>query len=60
MNEKKVEVEYIKALTSKKRHGRKKCRRCSTAKGLIRKYDIFLCRRCFRELGENIGFRKYR
>ncbi len=26
--------------------------------GLIRKYGLMLCRRCFRELGEEIGFMK--
>jgi len=56
----KIEIEYKKALTSKRRQGKRKCKRCSTAKGLIRKYGIYLCRRCFRELGENMGFEKLR
>ncbi|MEM4296645.1 MAG: 30S ribosomal protein S14 [Candidatus Anstonellales archaeon] len=60
MEEKKIEIEHLKALTSKKRKGIRKCKRCSTAKGLIRKYGIYLCRRCFRELGESMGFRKLR
>jgi small subunit ribosomal protein S29e len=28
--------------------------------GLIRKYHMMLCRRCFRENANAIGFRKYR
>ena len=39
--------------------GKRKCRICGTARGLIRKYDLYICRRCFREAGEKIGFRKY-
>ncbi|VVB65429.1 30S ribosomal protein S14 type Z [Candidatus Gugararchaeum adminiculabundum] len=37
----------------------RKCRFCGTARGLIRKYKLQICRRCFREVGEKIGFRKY-
>lgn len=37
----------------------RKCRFCGNARGLIRKYDLRMCRRCFREVGEQIGFRKY-
>lgn len=39
--------------------GTRKCKICATARGLIRKYDLYVCRRCFREVGEKIGFRKY-
>ena len=39
--------------------GGRKCRLCGTARGLIRKYGLYICRRCFREVGENIGFRKF-
>ncbi|MEK6982554.1 MAG: 30S ribosomal protein S14 [Candidatus Micrarchaeota archaeon] len=35
------------------------CRSCGNARGLIRKYDLRLCRRCFREIGPSIGFKKY-
>ena len=38
----------------------KKCKRCgSTGRGFIQKYDMNLCRRCFREIAKNIGFTKY-
>ena len=33
-------------------------RRCGNNKGLIRKYDLNLCRRCFRERAVEIGFKK--
>lgn len=35
------------------------CRNCGNARGLIRKYGLYVCRRCFREVGERLGFRKY-
>jgi len=39
--------------------GTRVCRNCGTARGLIRKYGLNICRRCFREIGEALGFRKY-
>ncbi|RME79530.1 MAG: 30S ribosomal protein S14 [Methanobacteriota archaeon] len=54
------EVKRLKSLSSKKGKGNRKCSRCGTVKGLIRKYDLNLCRRCFREVGEAIGFWKER
>jgi len=39
--------------------GKRKCKICGTSRGLIRKYSLYVCRRCFREIGESIGFRKY-
>lgn len=39
--------------------GTRLCRNCGTARGLIRKYGLFICRRCFREMAESIGFRKF-
>ena len=40
--------------------GSRKCRICNTHSGLIRKYGLDLCRRCFRERAEQIGFKKVR
>lgn len=34
------------------------CRVCHTTRGLIRKYHLFMCRRCFRERATDIGFVK--
>jgi len=44
-----------------KRFGRgaNACRRCGRRRGLIRRYGIYLCRQCFREIARDIGFKKY-
>ena len=33
---------------------------CNNTHGIIRKYGLDLCRRCFREYANDIGFVKYR
>ena len=33
---------------------------CFTKHGLIRKYGLYMCRRCFREYASDIGFKKVR
>jgi small subunit ribosomal protein S14 len=38
----------------------RKCRICGTARGLIRSYSLYVCRRCFREIAPDIGFDKFR
>ncbi len=38
--------------------GSRKCKRCETHRGLIRRADLMICRRCFREVGEKLGFKK--
>lgn len=40
--------------------GSRRCRVCSNQGGLIRKYDMNICRQCFREYAAAIGFAKYR
>jgi len=40
--------------------GARRCRVCNGKRGLIRKYGIDMCRRCFREYANDIGFQKYR
>jgi small subunit ribosomal protein S14 len=35
------------------------CRRCGRAQGLVGKYDVWLCRQCFREIARDMGFKKY-
>jgi small subunit ribosomal protein S14 len=35
------------------------CTICQTNKGLIHKYNLNICRRCFREVAPRIGFNKY-
>jgi small subunit ribosomal protein S14 len=39
---------------------RHECRRCERKQGLVGKYDIYLCRQCFREVARDMGFKKYR
>ena len=36
-----------------------KCERCGTPIAHISKYGISLCRKCFREIAVELGFRKY-
>lgn len=38
---------------------KKKCKRCGTVRAHIQKYDLHLCRRCFREIAKDLGFKKY-
>lgn len=57
---KKRKVFAEKKMASKfKGKGNRVCRFCGNARGLIRKYNLNTCRRCFREKSEAIGFRKY-
>ena len=53
---------YLKHNAPKKRStgaALKKCKRCGNARAHIQKYNIHLCRRCFREHAKEIGFKKY-
>ncbi|XP_076329780.1 small ribosomal subunit protein uS14-like [Tachypleus tridentatus] len=38
--------------------GSRYCRVCSNTHGLIRKYGLSICRRCFRQYANDIGFKK--
>ena len=35
-----------------------RCQRCGTMKGVIRKYGLYICRRCIREIHDILGFKK--
>jgi len=37
----------------------KECRRCGRTSAHISKYDLKLCRQCFREIALKLGFKKY-
>ena len=50
MRNKKIKRKYGK--------GSKKCVRCGSMDGIVRKYKLYYCRRCFREVAKAIGFRK--
>ncbi|PSP54820.1 30S ribosomal protein S14 [Halobacteriales archaeon QS_1_67_19] len=45
---------------SKRTDQLEECQRCGRKQGLVGKYDIWLCRQCFREVARSMGFRKYR
>jgi len=38
---------------------KRKCRVCGTRQAVIRKYGLIICRRCFKDVAEKIGFKKY-
>ena len=40
--------------------GSRHCSRCGSYGGIIRRYGINVCRQCFREVAEEMGFKKYR
>ena len=35
------------------------CRRCGRHRGLIRSYNLMLCRQCFKEEARKLGFHKF-
>jgi small subunit ribosomal protein S14 len=35
------------------------CRRCGRKQAIVRKYGIYVCRQCFREIARDMGFEKY-
>ncbi len=37
----------------------RQCQRCGRKQGLVGKYEIWLCRQCFREVSRSMGFKKY-
>jgi len=38
---------------------KRRCRVCGTRQAVIRKYGLMVCRRCFKEIAEKIGFKKF-
>ncbi|HJT09341.1 MAG TPA: 30S ribosomal protein S14 [Candidatus Nitrosotalea sp.] len=50
--------------TGRKEHkfgkGSRWCKRCGDYNAVIQKYDLILCRRCFREVANSLGFNKFR
>ena len=39
--------------------GSRPCRRCGSYGAIVRSYGLILCRQCFREVAEKLGFKKY-
>lgn len=35
------------------------CKFCGTRKGMVRKYGLMICRRCFKDNAPAMGFKKY-
>ena len=35
------------------------CRRCGNDKGMVRKYNLDICRRCFKDIALGLGFQKF-
>ena len=43
----------------KRTSGVRECKICGTRKGMIRKYSLGICRRCFKDRAEDLGWEKY-
>ena len=39
--------------------GIRQCKICGSRKGMIRKYKIGICRRCFKERAKDLGWEKF-
>lgn len=39
--------------------GVRECKICGTRKGMVRKYKIGICRRCFKDRAKDLGWEKY-
>ncbi|PIU59330.1 30S ribosomal protein S14 [Candidatus Bathyarchaeota archaeon CG07_land_8_20_14_0_80_47_9] len=44
-----------------RKHGKgvRPCSRCGSYGPVIRRYNLYLCRQCFREVATKLGFKKY-
>lgn len=38
--------------------GANECRICGRKQGIVRRYNIYFCRQCFREWASKMGFKK--
>lgn len=54
MNEAKAKMK-----AEQKKRPKQYCKNCHNNKGLIQKYGIYLCRRCFKEFAPMMGFKKF-
>ena len=57
-----VKEKFLKHCKPKKRTtgiATKKCERCGRFGAHLNQYNLNLCRQCFREIAEEIGFKKY-
>ncbi|MFQ5406556.1 MAG: 30S ribosomal protein S14 [Candidatus Micrarchaeia archaeon] len=49
----------LKPETKYKSRGNRKCKVCGNVRGLIRAFELYICRKCFREHAKELGFTKY-
>lgn len=49
-----------KAIKRKIGKGSRRCERCGSMSGIIRRYNLYYCRKCFREIAKDLGFKKLR
>lgn len=44
-----------------RKHGKgmRPCSRCGAYGPVIRRYNLYVCRHCFREVATKLGFKKY-
>tara|TARA_B100000029_G_scaffold35502_1_gene33391 strand:+ start:99 stop:317 length:219 start_codon:yes stop_codon:yes gene_type:complete len=54
--------ESVPGTKNEKKFGRgaRWCKRCGCYTSCIQKYDLSLCRQCFREVANSLGFKKLR
>lgn len=38
---------------------KERCNICGSHKGVVKKYNLNICRRCFKHNAEKLGFKKY-
>jgi small subunit ribosomal protein S14 len=59
MSESEQEAQSTGEQAAKRTEQLRECQRCGRKQGLVGKYDIWLCRQCFREVSRSMGFKKY-
>ncbi|MFP4632742.1 MAG: 30S ribosomal protein S14 [Halobacteriota archaeon] len=59
MSESQVEDEETEEPERTKTGNQHECRRCGRKEGLVSRYEIYLCRQCFREVARDMGAKKY-
>lgn len=52
-------LKFNKPKKGEKGRGPRKCVRCGRKGAHISKYDLHLCRQCFKEVAPKLGFKKY-
>ena len=58
-----IKKKYIKHNSPKKRaHGiaTRACKLCGSHRAMISKYGLNVCRKCFRQNAQDLGFKQYR